>query len=409
MAKLAGDSQLQKMLAIIHQVPIGLIEANIAGGIKQMNAKSVQLLMPLFYSHGLQGDNITELLAIIAPGLLVIVKGFTPESGCIVNQLRQEIRQERKNAEPAILHYLFTVNKLDAGTLMYIFDDITELYYKEKQLSQIQLDKAVEQSKFETASGVLHDIGNAVVGFGSYMIKIKRSAEQNDIAALQKLQKLVHKNLPSFITAIGEQKAYAMLEFISGIIMNQEDQLLAIKGSLSDQMKIISHIQEILNIQRQYMKGQSSEREPVNLRAVVNDSISMLFGSLDKKDIAFNFDAPATIPQIKGDRTKLMQVFLNLFKNSVDSVEAVTRPDKKITARLTANKYAIIVEITDNGKGFNSAMGLNLFNRGYTTKAEGTGLGLANCKSIIEAHNGEIGLVSDGEDKGATATVLFHL
>ena len=174
-------------------------------------------------------------------------------------------------------------------------------------------------------------------------------------------------------------------------------------------MKIISHIQEILNIQRQYVKGQGAERELVNLRTIINDSISMIFESLDKKDIAFNFDAPTAIPQIKGDRTKLMQVFLNLFKNAFDSVEAVKKADKKIFACITVDANTIRVEISDNGIGFDAEIAAKLFNRGYTTKAKGTGLGLANCKSIIEGHNGEITLSSDGEEKGACATVLFHL
>jgi nitrogen fixation/metabolism regulation signal transduction histidine kinase len=409
MGSMFGDDQVQKMLSIINQVPIGLIEADIQGDIIQMNAKSVQLTMPLFSMNNLEGNNINELLAIIAPDLLTIVNGYNQRSGNIVNQFRQEIQYDRKHDEPVIRHYLFTINKLDEHTLTYIFDDITELHNKDRQLNQVQLEKAIEQSKFETASGVLHDIGNAVVGFGSYMIKIKRSAEQSDIGGIENLKKFVHKNLPAFSTAIGDQKANAMLELLSGIITNQEDQLAAIRGSVSDQMKIIAHIQEILTIQRQYVKGQSSQREAINIRSIVNDSISMLFGSLDKKDIAFNFDAAAAIPQIKGDRTKLMQVFLNLFKNAVDSVEAVKRPNKKITAYVMANDTTITVQITDNGKGFDAKTAENLFSRGYTTKAEGTGLGLANCKSIIEGHNGQITLTSEGDGKGATATILFQL
>jgi signal transduction histidine kinase len=401
--------QVQKMMSIINQIPIGLIEADIEGNILQMNAKSVQLLMPLFFSNDLQGNNIHALLAITTPDLLAMIQQYDAPLGCITNQSRREVVSNNHQGTSVLRHFLFTVNKLDKESVMYIFDDITELYIKEKEVNQLLLEKAVEQSKFETASGVLHDIGNAVVGFTSYITKIRRGVEQNDIKTLENLKRFIEKNVSAFSDAIGEQKANAMLELLGGIIINQEEKLDDIKLSISEQMKVLSHIQEVLNIQRQYVKGQSSEREPVNIRSVLNDAISMFFGNLDKKDIAFNFDVTAAIPKINGDRTKLMQVFLNLLKNAVDAVEAIDSTEKRITVYIGTDDSVITVQIIDNGRGFDHETAANLFKRGYTTKSEGTGLGLVNCKSIIEAHNGEITLTSNGKGKGATATLLFRI
>lgn len=402
-------NQVQKMMSIINQIPIGLIEADIDGNILQMNAKSVQLLMPLFFSNNLQGNNIHALLALTTPDLLATIQQYNAPSGCITGQSRREVVSKTHQGTPLLRHFIFTVNKLDTESFMYIFDDITELYIKEKEVNQLLLEKAVEQSKFETASGVLHDIGNAVVGFTSYITKIRRGVEQNDIKTIENLKRFIEKNVSAFSDAIGEPKANAMLELLSGIIINQEEKLNDIKMAISEQMKVLSHIQEVLNIQRQYVKGQSSEREPVNIRSVINDAISMFFGNLDKKDIAFNFEVTAATPKINGDRTKLMQVFLNLLKNAVDAVEGSDSSEKKITVYLDTDEKAITVQIKDNGRGFDHETASNLFRRGYTTKSEGTGLGLVNCRSIIEAHNGEITLTSNGKGKGATATLLFYL
>ena len=122
----------------------------------------------------------------------------------------------------------------------------------------------------------------------------------------------------------------------------------------------------------------------------------------------FHFKTQADLPKLKGDRTKLMQVFLNLFKNAVDSVVTVNH-EKKITASVIPTDSTLTVQIIDNGKGFDIETGQELFTRGYSTKTEGTGLGLANCKSIIEGHHGEINLTSEGVGKGAVATVIFQL
>jgi signal transduction histidine kinase len=407
--EISPEEQVQKMMSIIYQIPMGLIETDLQGEIKQMNAKSVQLFMPYFYKNQLNGTNLHQLLEKIAAELLEKIKKFQEPSGTIINQKRQEISFGNDSKKMNKQHFIFTVNKIDQNTLMYIFDDISELYNKERQLNQSIQDKVIEQSKFEMASGVLHDIGNAVVGFGSYITKLKRTFDQNDISTIENLKSFIEKNQTAISGALGDKKANAIVELLEGVLTNQRTNISEIKQTITEQMRIIGHVQEILNIQRQYVVGQSTERTLVNIRSIINDSVSMLYGSFDKKGIQFSLDAPALIPKIKGDRTRLMQVILNLLKNAVDAFSDFEQTDKSITINVTTGDNKITIQIKDNGKGFDADTSARLFQRGYTTKSEGTGLGLANCRNIIEGHNGDITLTSDGMNKGATSTVVFNL
>jgi signal transduction histidine kinase len=406
---ISPEEQVQKMMAIIYQIPMGLIETDLQGNIKQMNAKSVQLLMPYFYKNRLNGTNLHELLEKIAAELLIKVNKFQEPNGTIINQKRQEISFGNDLIKGIKQQFIFTVNKLDEKSLMYIFDDISELYKKERELSLSIQDKAIEQSKFEMASGVLHDIGNAVVGFGSYITRIKRSFEQNDITTLENLKGFIEKNQITISESLGEKKANAIVELLDGILTNQRTNLSEIKQTIHEQMKIIGHVQEILNIQRQYVVGQSTERTLVNIRSICNDSISMITGSFEKKGIQFNFEAPVLIPKIKGDRTRLMQVVLNLLKNAIESFNDSEKKDKLIDVKVFTDQQKITIQIKDNGKGFDSLTAEKIFQRGFTTKSEGSGLGLANCRNIIQGHNGDITLTSEGIDKGATSTIVFNL
>jgi signal transduction histidine kinase len=406
---ISPEEQVQKMMAIIYQIPMGLIETDLQGNIKQMNAKSVQLLMPYFYKNRLNGTNLHELLEKIAAELLIKVNKFQEPNGTIINQKRQEISFGNDLNKGIKQQFIFTVNKLDEKSLMYIFDDISELYKKERELSLSIQDKAIEQSKFEMASGVLHDIGNAVVGFGSYITRIKRSFEQNDITTLENLKGFIEKNQITISETLGEKKANAIVELLDGILTNQRTNLSEIKQTIHEQMKIIGHVQEILNIQRQYVVGQSTERTLVNIRSICNDSISMITGSFEKKGIQFNFEAPVLIPKIKGDRTRLMQVVLNLLKNAIESFNDSEKKDKLIDVKVFTDQQKITIQIKDNGKGFDSLTAEKIFQRGFTTKSEGSGLGLANCRNIIQGHNGDITLTSEGIDKGATSTIVFNL
>ena len=404
-----SELQLQKMISIINQIPIGLVETNLEGTIVQMNAKGVQLLMPLFMMLQITGTNMFDLLATISPELIHRIKSFEANSGAIINKENHKV-EISKDGHHLVRYFYYSVYKVDAHTISFVFDDITELQEKENQIREALQEKAIEQSKFEMASGVLHDIGNAVVGFGSYVNRIKRHLTQSDFNTLQSFHGFLEKNKSQFEVAIGAIKTKAMIDMIAGIAANQQKNTTEAEAIVSEQMGIIAHISDILTIQRQYIKGQqNSNREKVNIRTVINDSVAMILPNLTKKDIELHLDIPLDIPTIRGDKTRLMQVFLNLLKNAVESIIAYKDSSKKINITAIYSETEIIISIIDTGYGFDDTIASNLFTRGVTTKESGTGLGLYNCRSIIESHQGKFELTSDGFEKGAMAKIIIKI
>jgi ligand-binding sensor domain-containing protein/signal transduction histidine kinase len=273
----------------------------------------------------------------------------------------------------------------------------------------VLLDKAVAQGKFEIASDVMHDIGNAVVGFGSYLTRIRRILEQNNPENMRKLVEFFTIHKAELAKVIGDAKADAVIKMLCGIALADRSNEEEINNTITEQLQIITHIQEVLNIQRQYIKGhESQERQPVNLRNVINDSMSMMFSTIDKMSIAVDLNLPTNLPIIKGDRTKLMQVFLNIFKNSIESIDRDAK-DKTISLVAYTKSNELIVQFRDSGKGFDKSTADQLFRKGFTTKSSGSGVGLYNCKTIIESHDGSISIASDGPGKGALTTIGFRL
>ncbi len=287
--------------------------------------------------------------------------------------------------------------------------DVTKLKMLEKQQHEANLDKAVAQGKFEIASEVMHDIGNAVVGFGSYLTRIKRLQEQGNYENLKNLINFFEEQKTSIANAIGQQKADAVINMLSGIAQTQNNNKEEITKSITEQLNIIANIEEILNIQRQYITGhESKERKQANLKNIIDDSLSMLFSAIDKTAVDISVNITDNLPSIKGDRTKLMQLLLNVVKNSLDAIEEnTTEKNISIDAYTEANK--LILRIKDNGRGFDSATAGQLFNRGFTTKANGTGQSLYNCKTIVESHEGTIAITSDGPGKGTLTTIGFKI
>ncbi len=272
-------------------------------------------------------------------------------------------------------HYNLLVNKISSESIIITFEDIADKQRNDKALQQAILDKAVVQGKYEIASNVLHDIGNAVVGFSSYLTRIKHSLEQDNSENLKNLVDFFATQESAMSGAIGEAKAGAVVKILTGIAQTQKSNQADISKSITEQQHIITHIQEILNIQRQYVSGQESmEKRSTHLSSIIKDCMSMLFASLNKRNITVSQDIPDNLPAIKGDRTKLMQVILNILKNSIEAID-IYAVDKTISIIIINHTDLLELQIKDSGKGFDEATGKKLFTRGFTTKSSGTGLG----------------------------------
>ncbi|MES2376020.1 MAG: PAS domain-containing sensor histidine kinase [Bacteroidota bacterium] len=271
-----------------------------------------------------------------------------------------------------------------------------------------ELEKAIAQGKFEIASEVLHDIGNALVGFGSYLGKINRVIAKNSVAAIKNLNLFIKDQHNAIAGGIGAAKADALVVVTEGIGKTQAENNEEIATATTELLHIVTHIQEILNIQRQFVSGHegAQDRKLVNLANIIEDCKSMLLASFNKQDIALQIKIQPGIPTIKGDPTKLMQVLLNVLKNSMEAIDHATE-GKYIDVTMSSVNNEINLTIADNGSGFDEATSKRFFTRGFTTKKSGTGLGLYNCKSIIESHGGSFQILSDGVGLGATTSITF--
>jgi len=142
------------------------------------------------------------------------------------------------------------------------------------------------------------------------------------------------------------------------------------------------------------------------LNKVVNDSISLM--KTNDKDININFDSKE-VYYVNSDIDQLNRVFINLFKNSIESLkekhEKMGNFQKKIDVEIQLINDYINIIVKDNGTGFaNNDLGI-LSKPYFTTKKEGSGLGLSIVEKILNDHNGFIEFISQKE--GAKIKILL--
>jgi two-component system, NtrC family, nitrogen regulation sensor histidine kinase GlnL len=151
---------------------------------------------------------------------------------------------------------------------------------------------------------------------------------------------------------------------------------------------------------------------PVNIHEILEDVLLLEGQTVGDRDIQIRKRFDPSLPPIRGDRAQLTQVFLNLVKNAFQAMERsgtltiTTRveTDYHIRGQDTGPNRFIWVDLADEGGGIREEDLAHIFSPFFTTKINGTGLGLATCYRIIKEHGGTI-RVESTEGKGSTFKV----
>ncbi|WP_084029548.1 PAS domain S-box protein [Bradyrhizobium sp. LMTR 3] len=138
-----------------------------------------------------------------------------------------------------------------------------------------------------------------------------------------------------------------------------------------------------------------------DLNEAILEMVVLTRSEMLKHGILLQTDLAPGLPMVKGDRTQLQQVILNLILNAIEAMEGV---DERAGAlRINSEREAaggVLVTISDSGPGLNPADVERVFEAFYTTKPKGMGMGLAICRSMVEAHGGRM-WASANEPRGA--------
>jgi len=151
--------------------------------------------------------------------------------------------------------------------------------------------------------------------------------------------------------------------------------------------------------------GRAPEQTAVCLHAVIEETMLFLRHEIDARGVAVALDFAPAIPRVLADRTQLQQVIVNLAVNALHALAQLNGERRTLTVRTALSSAAVLdCAIEDNGPGLRPEHLERLFDRFFTTKADGMGMGLPICKSIIEAHGGEIRIANRAAGRGVCAS-----
>ncbi len=155
---------------------------------------------------------------------------------------------------------------------------------------------------------------------------------------------------------------------------------------------------DIITSIRAMAQKSPARMEQTDLQGALHEVLSLLTGELQRREVEVGLDMGGLPIEVVGDRTQLQQVVLNLVMNSAEAMTASPRA-KRIAIRCAVQKQRVIVSISDTGRGVPVGELDRIFEAFYSTKADGIGMGLSICRSIVEAHGGRI-WASEAENGG---------
>ena len=278
-----------------------------------------------------------------------------------------------------------------------------------------------EPSIWERYSWQLALIASVILVQGvliSGMLHERRRRRLAEVESRQRLAELAHVNRYSAAGELTISIAHELNQPLGSILTNTETAELMLKGSspnLDEVREILADIRrddqraaEMIRRLRGMLQKVPFELRDIDLNETVREAIGFMRALAEGRGIALIYAPAATELPIRGDAVQLQQVVLNLIMNAMDAISGVQVGKREIgVTTIRSGAYAEI-GISDTGLGIAASDLKNVFDRFFTTKPHGMGMGLAIVRTIVEAHHGQIS-VENQLSGGALFTIRLPI
>ena len=278
-----------------------------------------------------------------------------------------------------------------------------------------QVQQAYNAGIVEHAISVLHNIGNAITPLAVRLQKLHQNKVDSQFSSyLQQLCSLLEQHQSDLGDFFSSSRGQQFLPFLKQLTQTSDQQKEDELKSMDVMAHQLDHITEIIALQQKYATQQSSTEE-IQISQVIDDAMEMMKPAFDKRNIIVLEEVQPELPRIQNDPNKLVQIFMNLFKNSIESIDQCLRaPVEGYQGTVKVGVGTVGVDhlhiyVKDNGQGAEPESLKRAFEFGYSTKKRGSGFGLHDCANFIRFHKGTVELTSEGIGKGATITFTLPI
>jgi two-component system sensor kinase FixL len=290
--------------------------------------------------------------------------------------------------------------------------DITERKQAEAEMQRLhqELVRVSRQAGMAAVAGeILHNAGNVLNSTGVSVAMLERHVQGLRIGHLSRAVAMLKDqtgNLDAFLQS--DPKGRRLPELLDGLIVHFEQQQRQLDAEVTSLRGNIEHLTRVIHAQRSHARS-FGLHETVTADALIDSALELQGQSWSKLGIRVEREL-AALPPLHVDRHKVIEILVNLLGNARQSLHRSGNPDKRLRIRTeavgTASEPARVrIHVEDNGCGISPEHQARIFRLGFTTKEDGSGIGLHSSANAAGQLGGSLSFHSDGPGQGAVFTL----
>jgi C4-dicarboxylate-specific signal transduction histidine kinase len=234
-------------------------------------------------------------------------------------------------------------------------------------------------------------------------ITARRAAEEQSAVQAERAQSasrlITMGEMASSVAHELNQPLTAITNYCNGLVsrirsrqINDDDMLAALDKTSRQAQRAGQIIQRI----RSFVKRSEPNRTLSDVSVMVSEALELAEIELRRRNVRLSHYVAARLPQLMVDPILIEQVLVNLLRNAAESIEQAGRPagrrsvELRVLPRTEAVQPVVEVSVLDSGQGLAPEVMERLYEAFFSTKAEGMGIGLNLCRSIVESHQGRM-------------------
>jgi PAS domain S-box-containing protein len=258
--------------------------------------------------------------------------------------------------------------------------------------------------------------GNIFKWYGSVVdIEDRRRAEE---ALLEAQDKLAGVTRVQAMAELAAAIAHEVNQPLTAIVTNANFSLRQLRSTPPDLDELRTAIMEIVDdgtrassvvsrIRGLLVHG-TPHRAPLDINQIIRDVSAILRNELKRNRVSLRTDLVADVPRVNGDPVQVQQVLINLVVNAIEAMRTSAQLPRKLLIRSARNSGEVLVQVQDSGPGIKPEDADHIFEPFFSTKPEGTGMGLSICRSIVESHGGRLWTVPNSSGALFEFTLPFN-
>jgi signal transduction histidine kinase/PAS domain-containing protein len=242
-------------------------------------------------------------------------------------------------------------------------------------------------------------------------IAIERKLAREERERLRQAQAdLAHINRVTTMGELTASLAHEIKQPISAAVINAktclrllgrtEPDLVEASEAATRLVKDVTRATDIISRINLLFKKGALQREFVAVNDLIREMIVMLRSEANRYSISIRTELAEHLPTVMADRVQLQQVFMNLMLNGIDAMKEASGRSE-LTIKSEADDGQVLISVSDTGAGLSPKQAEHIFRAFFTTKDNGTGMGLPISRSIIESHGGHL-WAAGASGRGAT-------